>query len=107
MAVRCTSPLFARKSFWCIIRTLEAAGFVVRPCHAAVPSFGVWEFALARRANFEIPTDVPAGLRFLTPPPVAGMFALPAGLGPLPVEVNRLDNQALVRYHDIDWRHWE
>ena len=35
------------------------------------------------------------------------MFALPADLGPLPVEINRLDNQALVRYHDIDWQHWE
>ncbi len=107
VAVQCTSPLFARKSFWCIIRTLEAAGFVVRPYHAAVPSFGVWGFALARRTNFEIPAAIPPGLKFLTPQTVAGMFVLPADLGPLPVEVNRLDNQALVRYHDIDWRHWE
>jgi len=107
VAVQCTSPLFARKSFWCIIRTLEAAGFVVRPYHAAVPSFGVWGFALARRTSFEIPTDIPLGLKFLTPQSIAGMFALPADLGPLPVEVNRLDNQALVRYHDVDWKHWE
>ena len=47
VAVQCTSPLFARKSYWCIIRTLEAAGFAVRPYQAAVPSFGVWGFALA------------------------------------------------------------
>jgi spermidine synthase len=107
LAVQCTSPLFARKSFWCIIRTLEAAGFVVRPYHAAVPSFGVWGFALARNANFEIPAQVPPGLKFLTPQSIAGMFDLPADLGPLPVEINRLDNQALVRYHDIDWQHWE
>ncbi len=107
LAVQCTSPLFARKSYWCIIRTLEAAGFVVRPYHADVPSFGVWGFALARRAKFEIPTEIPPGLKFLTPQSVAAMFALPADLGPLSVEVNRLDNQALVRYHDIDWSHWE
>jgi spermidine synthase len=95
------------KSYWCIIRTLEAAGFVVRPYHAAVPSFGVWGFALARKTDFDIPTQIPVGLRFLTPQSVSGMFILPADLGPLPVEVNRLDNQALVRYHDIDWGHWE
>ena len=41
---------------------------------------------------------------FLGPP---AMFVLPADLGPLPVEINRLDNQALVRYHDIDWRRWD
>jgi spermidine synthase len=107
VAVQCTSPLFARKSFWCIIRTLEAAGFVVRPYHAAVPSFGVWGFALAKRTNFELPSQVPAGLKFVTSESLAAMFVLPADLGPLPVEINRLDNQALVRYHDIDWRHWD
>lgn len=107
VAVQCTSPLFARRSFWCIIRTLEAAGFSVRPYHAAVPSFGVWGFALARSRPFDIPTHVPANLKFLTDESLSAMFALPADLGPVEVEVNRLDNQSLVRYHDVDWRHWE
>ena len=49
VAVQCTSPLFARQSYWCIVRTIEAAGFNVRPYHAAVPSFGVWGFALRGR----------------------------------------------------------
>ena len=48
VSVQCTSPLFARRSYWCIIRTMEAAGFHVQPYHATVPSFGVWGFALAR-----------------------------------------------------------
>jgi spermidine synthase len=107
VAVQCTSPLFARKSYWCIIRTLEAAGFVVRPYHAVVPSFGVWGFALARRTKFEIPAEVPAGLKYLTAQSLPAMFVLPADLGPLPVEINRLDNQVLVRYHDMDWRRWD
>ena len=102
-----TSPLFARKSYWCIIRTLEAAGFVVRPYHAAVPSFGVWGFALARRTKFELPTSISAGLKFITSESLPAMFVLPADMAPLPVEINRLDNQVLVRYHDIDWRRWD
>src|SRR5438270_9247515 len=97
VGVQCTSPLFARNTFWCVIRTLEAAGFAVRPYHAAVPSFGVWGFALARREPFDVPTALPPGLRFLSAEAVPGMFALPPDLGPVPVEVNRLDNQVLVR----------
>ena len=66
VSVQCTSPLFARNTYWCVIRTLEAAGFTVRPYHAAVPSFGVWGFALCKREPFEIPRTIPSGLQFLT-----------------------------------------
>jgi spermidine synthase len=107
VSVQCTSPLFARSAFWCVIRTLEAAGFAVRPYHAAVPSFGVWGFALCRREPFELPRRVPPGLQFLTPETLPGMFDFPPDLAPIPVEVNRLDNQVLVRYHDTEWRKYE
>lgn len=107
VAVQCTSPLFARASYWCIVRTIEAAGFSVRPYHAAVPSFGIWGFALARIEPFEPPSRVPAGLRFLDAETMAAMFVLPADIGPVPVEINRLDNQELVRYYESEWRHWE
>ncbi len=107
VAIQATSPLFARQAFWCIVRTLEAAGFTVRPYHVAVPSFGVWGFALARPTPFEPPTHAPAELRFLNADSLAAMFLLPADLGPVPVEINRLDNQALVRYYDAEWKRWE
>ncbi|HEV2763125.1 MAG TPA: polyamine aminopropyltransferase [Pyrinomonadaceae bacterium] len=108
VAVQCTSPLFARASFWCIVRTMEAAGFNVRPYQTAVPSFGVWGFALARAsAPFEPPAQVPDGLRFLDAEAMRAMFTLPADLGPVPVEVNRLDNQTLVRYYESEWRRFE
>jgi spermidine synthase len=107
VSAQCTSPLFARSSFWCIIRTLEAAGFAVRPYQTAVPSFGVWGFALARREPFAPPAHAPPGLRFLTDATLPALFVLSADLGPVPVEVNRLDNQVLVRYYDSEWKHWD
>jgi len=109
VAIQSTSPLAARKSFWCIVRTLEAAGFAVRPYHVAVPSFGVWGFALARRTPFEVPTELADGieLRFLNNEVMPALFTLPADLGPVAVEVNRLDNQVLTRYHETEWRRWE
>jgi spermidine synthase len=107
VAVQCTSPLFARAAYWCIVRTMEAAGFYVRPYHLSVPSFGEWGFALARVEPFEIPMSVPAGLRFLNQQSMTAMFMLPADLGPVPVEINRLDNQTLVRYYESEWKRFQ
>jgi spermidine synthase len=107
VSVQCTSPLFARKSYWCIIRTMEAAGFFVRPYQTTVPSFGVWGFALARSEPFEVPhSTVIGGLRFLTPASLASMFDFSADMAPVPVEINRLDNQILVRYYETEWKRW-
>lgn len=107
VTVQSTSPMFARNSYWCIIRTLEAAGFVVRPYYTAVPSFGLWGFALARTSPFDIPRHPPAGLKFLDDPTLTAMFTLSSDIGPVPVEINRLDNQALVRYYEGEWRRFE
>jgi spermidine synthase len=107
VAIQCTSPLFARNSYWCIIKTIEAAGFKVKPYYTAVPSFGVWGFALAKRADFESPAQAPAGLRFLDDGAIKAMFVLSADLAPVPVEINRLDNQVLVRYYEAEWKRYE
>src|SRR6185369_12221431 len=104
ISVQCTSPLFARTSYWCIVKTIEAAGFAVRPYQTAVPSFGVWGFALARVEPFEAPSHAPPGLRYLDDNSMASLFVLPADLGPVQIEINRLDNQALVRYYESEWK---
>jgi spermidine synthase len=104
VAVQCPSPLSTRQSYWCVLRTMESAGFTVKPYHAAIPSFGVWGFALARLAPFDAPSSAPAGLRFLDDATMAGMFTLPIDLAPVEVQVNRLDNQSLVYYYESEFR---
>jgi spermidine synthase len=109
VSVQSTSPLFARTSFWCIARTMEAAGFVVRPYHLAVPSFGEWGFFLAKLEGFEAPEAPPAiaGLRFLNAEAMRSLFLMPTDLREDPgVEVNRLNNQILVHYYEKEWRQW-
>lgn len=65
--VQAGSPFFAPDSYWCVVATLEAAGWTVAPYHVDVPSFGDWGYVLARRG--QIPelsvTPPPGGLRFL------------------------------------------
>ncbi len=112
VVIQTTSPLIARKSFWCIIKTLEAAGFSVKPYQTTVPSFGVWGYALAKLQPFETPTKLPENieLKFLNKQTLASMFEFSADTN-LPkdeeIEINRLDNQALVRYYEAEWRRFE
>ena len=107
VSVQSTSPMFARNSYWCIVRTLEAAGFIVRPYYTAVPSFGLWGFALARSTPFEVPRNPMPGLKFLDDPTLVAMFTLSKDIEPVPVEINGLDNQVLVRYYEGEWKRFE
>jgi len=100
LAVQSTSPLFARKSFWCVERTIAAAGLHTLPYHALVPSFGEWGYVLAARQELATPTRVRAeGLRYLNDTALAALFTMPTDLGPVPVEVNRLNQPVLVHYY--------
>ncbi len=108
IGIQCTSPFMAPKTYWCIIKTLEAAGYKVKPYHVAVPSFfGVWGFGLAKNDEFETPEKTPPGMRFLNDATMKAMFAMPVDLTLPPgekSEVNRLENQAVVHYHDGEWK---
>jgi len=105
-AIQCTSPLMARKAFWCIDTTVEASGFQARPYHLAVPSFSVWGFVLASPVPFEVPRQALPGLRHLTDEAMAAMFVFPKDMERVPTEVNRLDNQVLVHLYSEEWKRW-
>lgn len=111
VVVQTTSPLIARQSFWCIIKTLEAVGFTVRPYQTTVPSFGIWGYALAKMQPFDPPTKPATDLelRFLNENTFASMFEFSSDTSrpASDIEVNRLDNQALVRYYEAEWRRFE
>jgi spermidine synthase len=110
VVIQCTSPLIARNSYWSIVKTLQAVGFNVKPYQTTVPSFGVWGYALAKQQPFDIPQQPPnVELKFLNTSSFASMFEFPTDMA-LPdeeIEVNRLDNQALVRYYETEWRRFE
>lgn len=104
LVVQSTSPLFARTAYWSIVETLRASGLRAWPYHLYVPSFGEWGFVVAGRSSFTPPTELPGGLRFLTPRIVPQLFDFPADMLPVPAEANRLDDQVLVRYYGEEWK---
>jgi spermidine synthase len=102
--VQSTSPMFARKSFWCIEETVKQAGFRTFPYHAYVPSFGEWGFVLAARHEYATPRALPAGLRFLAASSLPTMFDFPPDMARVPMPANHLNDQVLVRTLEAEWR---
>jgi spermidine synthase len=49
---------------------------------------------------------VPPDARYLNAEVMASLFVWSPDMGELPVEANRLDNQALVRYYEDEWKRW-
>ena len=103
VVVQSTSPMFARQSYWCIVETLKQAGFRTWPYHVYVPSFGEWGFTLAGN-TWEPPASLPSGLKFLTLSTIPELFHFPADMKPVEAEVNRLNDQVLVRYYEKEWK---
>lgn len=103
LVIQSTSPYTARRSFWCVVNTLEAVGLHTWPYHAYVASFGEWGFILAGHGGFAPSERLPTGLRFLDAPTQRDLFRFPPDMGRMETDINRLDNQVLVGYHEADW----
>ena len=103
-AIQAASPYYAPRAYWCIDATLKAAGFHTWPYHAYVPSFGEWGFIIAgKRADFRPPATYAVPMRYLDAETTRLMFSFPPDMKPVPVEVNHLNSQVLVRYFEEDW----
>jgi spermidine synthase len=104
LVVQSTSPMVARRSFWCIAHTIAAAGFVTVPYHVYVPSFGEWGYVLAmRNYAWHNHGKLPDGLRFITPGVMRQMIEFAPDMSEVPTEVNKLNNQVLVNYFEDEW----
>ena len=103
-AVQSTSPLYARKSYWCIVKTMETAGLHTAPYHIYVPSFGEWGYVLASKRPYAIPSLSMPNLKFVTRDLLPSFFQFPADMSRVETEANYLNNQILVRYYESEWR---
>ena len=106
IAIQSTSPFVARKSFWCVVNTLESVGLKTLPYHVYLPSFGEWGYVIASKKIFRMPDQFMPGLRFITPEAAKSMTEFPPDMGRVDTEVNRLNNQVLVRYFEEEWSHY-
>jgi spermidine synthase len=104
MVVQSTSPLFARRSYWCIVESVRQAGLRTYPYHVYVPSFGEWGYVIGSFEDWQPPAQLPRGLRFLSTTNVNELFVFPVDMQQVSAEPNRLNSQVLVRYYEEEWK---
>ena len=106
--VQSGSPFFAPRSFWCIRKTIEAAGLATTPYHLDVPSFGDWGFVLAaegeRAPTPEVDPAVAGELRFVDRQVLQASTVFARDLRRTDVQINTLVKPVLVEYQRQEWR---
>ncbi|MCB1143262.1 MAG: polyamine aminopropyltransferase [Leptospiraceae bacterium] len=101
--IQSTSPYVAKKSFWCVDNTLKSVGFQTTPYHVFVPAFGDWGYILISRNTFRVPEEFPEGLLYINKDVAATLTVFPGDMLQKINDVNRLNNQILVRYFEEEW----
>ena len=100
------SPFFGRSTFWTSVKTLETAGWKVRPYHVNVPSFGEWGFALCAQNKIQEPYTTHTG-KFHESKTEAALFDFPPDLRPPPgLTPNTMIRPVIVEHFRKDWRKW-
>jgi spermidine synthase len=102
-SIQSTSPYVAKKSFWCVDSTLRSVGFRTTPYHVYVPAFGDWGYILISNNKFKVPEKFPADLKFVTPDLAKTFFVFPQDMKVASNDVNKLNNQILVRHFEEEW----
>lgn len=105
VVIQTTSPYFAPKSFWCINKTVKQVFKNTDAFHVYVPSFGEWGFTIATlnpTNNFTKVNRKVNHLKFYNHN-YKSLNQFPKDMIANNVEINRLDNQILVRYFDEEW----
>jgi len=104
MVIQSTSPYVAPKSYWTVEKTLQSVGLHTVPYHNYVPSFGEWGYIMAMtKPAYKVPDHYLPGLRFISKACLEQMLYFPADMARVPAQVNKLNNQILVKYFEDEW----
>lgn len=108
LVVQASSPYFAREAYWCIAKTVAAAGLATQTYHLDVPTFGDWGFVIGS------PRELPARegwkpavpTRWLTAGVLPGLFRFAAdedGTIMPQLATNTTFSPVLLRYYQRGW----
>ncbi len=102
-----TSPYYATRAFWCIVRTLEATAFPVSlPYHVYVPSFGDWGFVLASNTPLAEQPRLQVKTRYLQPEMFPSLMRFAKDIQRQNVAINAMDHPVLLGYYLSGWSHY-
>ena len=107
MVCQSTSPYYAKKSFWCINKTIQTQFTNVIPYHLQVPSFGEWGFNLAFNGQNE-KKDLKVDTKYLTAENINAMFLFGKDekIDTQQIEENNMFKPSLITYYNEEVQNW-
>jgi len=105
IVTQATSPLYSKRAFWSIDKTLQSVGLQTIPYHTYIPSFGEWGFVLASRHHLKLKAPT-LKLKYLNAQMTQTMTLFPPDMSKVAVESNRLSDHHLIYYYEKDWNEW-
>lgn len=111
IVTQATSPLYARKAFWSINKTLGQAEngehWHTLPYHSYIPSFGEWGFVLASRRKMAVnDITITRAQRYLSNDMLPQLFHFAPDMAEIEVEVNQITSHPLLHYYESGWAKW-
>lgn len=107
MVCQSTSPYYAKKSFWCINKTIKTQFKNVIPYHLQVPTFGEWGFNLAFNTDNKR-KELVVDTKYLTEENIDSLFEF--GKDEL-IDTNAIDENdmfkpTLITYYNQEVQNW-
>lgn len=107
MVTQSTSPYYAKKSFWCINKTLKTQFKNVVPYHVQVPSFGEWGFNMAFNGSNEL-KELSVETKYLDKQNIKSMFEFGKDelVDETQINSNDMFKPSLITYYNDEVRNW-
>lgn len=107
MVCQSTSPYYAKKSFWCINKTIKSQFKNVIPYHLQVPSFGEWGFNVAFNTENER-KELQVETKYLNSENINSMFNFGKDeiIDMNLIEKNDMFKPTLITYYNEEVQNW-
>lgn len=107
MVCQSTSPYYAKKSYWCINKTINTQFNTVIPYHIQVPTFGEWGFNLAFNGENKL-KELKVDTKYLQPENIDSLFIFGKDeqVNLDEIEANNMFKPSLVIYYNEEVQNW-
>jgi spermidine synthase len=107
LITQATSPMFSKKAFWSIEKSIKSTKLNTIAYHTYLPSFGEWGFVLASKFNRDINlSSLPTNLRYIEKNSMKNMLFFDKDMAKIDVKENKLTSHNLIDYYNKGWDKW-
>ena len=106
MVTQASSPMYTRRAFWSVKKTMEQTKLYIKGYHTYVPSFGEWGFVMGGKFPLDFSGKPMDGLKYLNANILNRMTLFAPDMDELEVEGNKLSTHRLIEYYGKGWEKW-